>query len=270
MAETELVLTPPAVAIVTGANKGIGYAIARNPALGEAAVRRIYEDEEIKEAKVLTSDGGSVLVCFRKLDVAARGSRSSFIAHIFDQHPSIDLLFNNAGVFYEDTTPNNINEMISTNFDGLAHLCTTLGSIMAPGGRIINIACEVASAATLEPELAETFRRTSSELELHNLMFNYRRAVLLGLAASSGWLASGYHITKAAAIAFTRVLAPVLPAGVVVWSCCPGWVATDMTGGRKGSKTPDEGAEEPVRLAIGEDVEGANGAFWVKGRVVEW
>ena len=80
------------------------YLTARNPALGDAAVRRIYEDEEIKEAKVLTNDGGSVLVCFRKLDVAARGSRSSFIAHIFDLHPSIDLLFNNAGVFYEDTS----------------------------------------------------------------------------------------------------------------------------------------------------------------------
>ena len=51
-------------------------------------------------------------------------------------------------------------------------------------------------------------------------------------------------------------------------SCCPGYVVTDMTRG-SGSKTPDEGAQTPVLLALG-DIGGQTGLFWQHERPIEW
>ena len=51
-------------------------------------------------------------------------------------------------------------------------------------------------------------------------------------------------------------------------SCCPGYVATDMTRGG-GVKTPDEGAQTPVLLALG-DIQKRSGLFWQDERPVEW
>lgn len=56
--------------------------------------------------------------------------------------------------------------------------------------------------------------------------------------------------------------------GVLVNSCCPGYVDTDMTKHR-GSKTVDEGAQTPVLLACG-DIGGTRGEFWQHEKVIEW
>ena len=55
---------------------------------------------------------------------------------------------------------------------------------------------------------------------------------------------------------------------VLINSCCPGYVVTDMTRGG-GSKTPDEGAQTPVMLALG-DIDGQTGLFWQNEKPIEW
>jgi carbonyl reductase 1 len=54
----------------------------------------------------------------------------------------------------------------------------------------------------------------------------------------------------------------------LVNSCCPGYVDTDMTKGN-GTKTPDQGAQTPVLLAI-QDIGGKTGGFWQSEREIEW
>jgi carbonyl reductase 1 len=57
-------------------------------------------------------------------------------------------------------------------------------------------------------------------------------------------------MSKLAVSTWTRVLAQELkPRGIAVNACCPGWVATDMSSNR-GTKTPAEGADTPVWLAL--------------------
>lgn len=51
-------------------------------------------------------------------------------------------------------------------------------------------------------------------------------------------------------------------------ACCPGWVVTDMTKG-KGMKTPDQGAQTPVLLALG-DIGEQTGLFWQHEKPIEW
>ena len=55
---------------------------------------------------------------------------------------------------------------------------------------------------------------------------------------------------------------------VLVNSCCPGFVVTDMTKGR-GGKNVDEGAQTPVMLAIG-DIGGKAGLFWQNEKPIDW
>ena len=55
---------------------------------------------------------------------------------------------------------------------------------------------------------------------------------------------------------------------VLVNSCCPGYVKTDMTGGG-GPKTPDQGAQTPVMLVL-EDLGGRSGGFWQHEQEIEW
>lgn len=72
-------------------------------------------------------------------------------------------------------------------------------------------------------------------------------------------------------IGFTRAIAleeQKRGGQVLVNSCCPGWVNTDMTKGR-GTKTVDQGAQTPVLLALG-DLGARSGEFWSEEKIVEW
>lgn len=86
---------------------------------------------------------------------------------------------------------------------------------------------------------------------------------------------SGYiklrKLTKVGVIGMTRAIAleeQKKGSKTSINSCCPGWVKTDMTKG-KGSKTPDQGAETPVLLALG-NIKGQTGLFWEDEKPIEW
>lgn len=66
----------------------------------------------------------------------------------------------------------------------------------------------------------------------------------------------------------TKALAASSKSGILVNSCCPGYVRTDMTKGG-GMKTVDEGAMTPVMLAL-HDIGGKNGEFWQGEKIIEW
>jgi carbonyl reductase 1 len=88
---------------------------------------------------------------------------------------------------------------------------------------------------------------------------------------SKDWPSAGYAVSKAGVIGMTKTIAESNAASgsnVLINSCCPGYVTTDMTKGR-GVKTPDQGAMTPVLLAIG-DIKGSNGKFWQSEKIVNW
>lgn len=93
---------------------------------------------------------------------------------------------------------------------------------------------------------------------------------------SSGWgsFAQGlggpgaYGVAKAALNALTRALPRDLPPGVKVNACDPGWVATRM-GGPNAPRTPEQGADTPVWLALLPD-DGPTGGFFRDRRPVPW
>lgn len=94
-----------------------------------------------------------------------------------------------------------------------------------------------------------------------------------GVHAEEGWPNSAYGVTKIGVTVLSRILARKLNEQrrgdkILLNACCPGWVRTDMTG-PQATKSPEEGAETPVYLALlPPDAEGPHGQF-VQDKTVE-
>lgn len=102
-------------------------------------------------------------------------------------------------------------------------------------------------------------------------MEDFKAAVNAGNEKEQGWPSAAYAVSKAGVTAMTKVVAEEVKergGKVLVNSCCPGYVNTDMSKGN-GTKTVDQGAQTPVLLALG-DIGAKNGLFWQEERPIEW
>jgi NAD(P)-dependent dehydrogenase (short-subunit alcohol dehydrogenase family) len=245
-------------AIVTGANRGIGFETCRRLAMigmrvflacrdsvkGEAAA------ETLRKEKATT--GGSLDVSFVKWDAEDPTSTSKLVADVTGLTSRIDVLVNNAGVMLDKPAK--------------------------AGG--------VASALDCSPEL---FQRTLQINTLapfvliqhvlpHMLRQGHGRIVNVSsgmgqlLEMAGGWPA--YRMSKTGLNAATRIFAAELshlgPSAqdVLVNSCCPGWVKTDM-GGPSATRTVEQGADTIVWLAT-LPTGGPSGGFFRDRRPLAW
>lgn len=106
---------------------------------------------------------------------------------------------------------------------------------------------------------------------MSSIMEEFTAAVEAGKEKEAGFPSAAYAVSKAGLIGGTRALAMANKdkgSGFLINSCCPGYVNTDMTKGN-GTKTPDDGAQTPVLLAI-QDIKERTGLFWRSEDVLEW
>ena len=111
-------------------------------------------------------------------------------------------------------------------------------------------------------EVRTAFAGSKTVDDVTKLMESFTKAVERGEENAHGWPSAAYAVSKSGVIGMTRAIALEergKGTGVLVNSCCPGYVSTDMTKNR-GMKTPDEGAQTPVLLACG-DIGGVAGEF---------
>lgn len=102
-------------------------------------------------------------------------------------------------------------------------------------------------------------------------MRDFQAAVDQGREKDAGFVSAAYSTSKQGLIGGTRALARESESKgkkVLVNSCCPGYVNTDMSRGN-GTKTPDEGAMTPVWLAI-QDFGGKSGSFYKDKEEIGW
>ncbi|MEU8604706.1 SDR family oxidoreductase [Streptomyces parvulus] len=218
------------VALVTGANKGIGLEIARQ--LGQAGVHVIMaaRDAEHGATAVETVRSDALSVSGVQLDTTDESSIAAAATAISDEHGRLDILVNNAGIAdWRDGPPSTasldaVRAQLETNFVGTLAVTQAMLPLLrrSPAGRIVNLASILGSlAANGDP--------TSP------------------VSAAS---AIGYNASKAAVNLLTIQLAAELAdTSIVVNSVSPGFVQTDLTGG-KGNVTPAEGAALPVKYAL--------------------
>jgi len=223
---------------VTGANKGIGYEIARQLAGSGVSVFLGARDAGRGQAAADDLAGQGLDVAFIRIDVCDAASIAAAAAEIDARRGRLDILVNNAGIAdYTDGAPGKasldaVRGELETNFIGALAVTQAMLPLLrnAKAGRIVNMTSSLGSL-TLNGDPSWPFY---------------------------GVRLIGYNASKAALNMLTVQLnAELSDTGITAVSACPGLVATDLSGHR-GDRTPSEAAAFPVRMALlqGHDLKG--------------
>ncbi|PWY93210.1 NAD(P)-binding protein [Aspergillus sclerotioniger CBS 115572] len=272
----------PLVAVVTGANRGIGRAICTILAQQCASPLVLYTVSRAGAAIDLGDIRPTVQVHPARLSLTGPASISTLSTSIGQHYQGCDVLINNAGIYYykENLTAAQRRETLAVNYRGTLRVCQAFLRIMRPNGRIVNLSSQSGQLKYFHPRLQERFLHPDLTLEqLAALIEEYSSTVSNGTAAAiaAGWPALTYFTSKAALNAATRILARDNP-HLLINCCCPGWVDTPL-GGQAGMppKTVEEGARIPLRLGFGK-IGNISGRYWANdsvagkgdGKVQDW
>lgn len=236
------------IALVTGANKGIGYEIARKLANAGTTVLLGARDPGRGEAAAaaLARDGVSAIPI--QLDITDPGSIEAAVSQLSEQYGRLDILVNNAGIIASgdgkpsQTSPEVVRHAFETNFFGTLAITQAMLPLLhkAEAARIINVSSSLGS---------------------------------LQLNGDPSWPAYevkliGYNAAKAALNMLTVQLAAELAdTAITVQSVCPGLTATDLNG-HMGDRQPAEGAEAPAHAALANDT--TSGQFFDAEGPLPW
>ena len=107
-------------------------------------------------------------------------------------------------------------------------MCQTFIPLLRAGGRIVNVSSTASSLSNYSDSIKARFQSSEMTLEeLDNMMNEYQECANRGTESQNGWPTHSYSVSKAATNAMTAILAREKQ-GLIINSCCPGWVATDM------------------------------------------
>ena len=156
-------------------------------------------------------------------------------------------------------------ETLQCNYYGTLTATRNFLPLIRRGGRLVNISSMVGRLnSKYSQEIRTAFAESKTVNDVTKLMEDFTKAVEQGKEKEQGWPSAAYAVSKSGVTGMTRAIALEVAEGqtgkgVLVNSCCPGYVNTDMTKHR-GAKTVDEGAQTPVFLACG-DIGGKAGEF---------
>ena len=239
------------IALVTGANKGIGFEVARqlarkgfhvfigarNEEAGKAAAQKLNREAEEEHSRENTRRGA---VTALMIDVSKPESIRRAAEEFSRTSDRLDALVNNAGILLDNdkeiltTTPEIFESTLRTN---------TLGALLVSQAFV-------------------PFLRKSDAPRIVNVSSGGGQLT----DGADGW-APAYCISKTALNGVTSQLAAALPK-FAVNSVCPGWVRTDM-GGSNATRSVLEGAAGVVWLAV-DAPQNETGKFWRDRKVIPW
>ncbi len=235
------------IAVVTGANRGIGAEICRQLAKEGILVVLTSRDEAKGKAVCQALEKEELPVRYCQLDVDHPASIFNLENFMKKEFGRCDILVNNAGVFLDkpetkgdlpsvfNAKIETVRRTMETNVFGPLLLCQAMIPLMKKNnyGRVVNL--------------------SSGMGQLSDMNGGY----------------PGYRISKVSLNALTRILTDELKGtNILVNSMCPGWVKTEM-GGPGATRSVQEGADTAVWLATLPD-QGPKGKFFRNRKEIPW
>jgi NAD(P)-dependent dehydrogenase (short-subunit alcohol dehydrogenase family) len=237
------------IALVTGANKGIGFEIVRGLAERGATVLLGARDGERRAAAVSRLAADGLVVEGVALDVTDADSVAAAAGFVAERFGRLDVLVNNAGISGGRTqAPGDglveVRRVFEVNVFGVLTVTDAMLPLLrrSAAGRIVNLSSTVGSLTAMTDE----------------------DGPLAGMPAMLG-----YPVSKTALNAVTAQYAKLLRKdGITVNSVCPGYVATDLNG-FAGYRTPEQGAAIAIEMSFA-DAAGPTAGFFDEAGRVAW
>ncbi|MFF3851644.1 SDR family oxidoreductase [Micromonospora sp. NPDC002575] len=238
------------IALVTGANKGIGYEIAAGLGALGFSVGVGARDGQRRETAVAKLRAAGVDAFGVPLDVTDDASVTAAAALVEERAGRLDALVNNAGVTGDRAQlPTTVDlavvrAVVETNVLGVIRVTNAMLPLLrlSASPRIVNMSSSVGSLA----------RQSAADSEL-----------------TTGPIAVAYSPSKTFLNAVTvQYVRELRGTNILINAACPGYVATDLNNFH-GVRTPEQGAAIAIRLATLPD-DGPTGGFFEDAGVVPW
>jgi NAD(P)-dependent dehydrogenase (short-subunit alcohol dehydrogenase family) len=236
------------IALITGANKGIGKEIARGLGRKGFTVLVGSRDEKKGEAVVSEFKKEDIQAYAVPLEVTNEASILSALKWVESKFGKLDVLVNNAGIITDQTKPSEADiALVKKAYDTNVFAPTRLIQVFLPllrkseAGRIVNVSSGLGSLTVASDQSSPYY----------------------------GVNVLGYCTSKTALNAVTVHFAKELrQTSIKINSACPGHCSTDLNG-HSGPRTPEQGAIAAIRLAT-LSADGPSGKFFNEDGPIEW
>jgi NAD(P)-dependent dehydrogenase (short-subunit alcohol dehydrogenase family) len=240
------------LALVTGANRGLGFEICRQLVNRDITVILTSRNEEkgkqaLERLKNLVPPDKASQLLFHQLDVTNDQSVANVVDYIKSNFKKCDILVNNAAIYLDGWNEKVFNDTINTNFRGVVRVTQAILPLMKEQkyGRIVNVTSGYGNLHYLSHIYRGKFHTKMKLKDLEAIKFDPKDVEFKSFDVPA------YKLSKAMLNAYTKIVAEELAKdypNIIVSAVDPGWVKTDM-GGPEAPKSVESGAASIVECA---------------------
>jgi NAD(P)-dependent dehydrogenase (short-subunit alcohol dehydrogenase family) len=282
-----VVMSDARIAMVTGANQGLGLALVAGLAArmnpDDLVVLTGRHAQRVAEATaaVTTRPGSRSRVLGQVLDVADTGAVAGLAAELADRHGGVDIVVSNAIAALTPDRPQSeqADEFINVANGGTHAVLRSFGPVLRPGGRLIVVASSLGTLGHLDSRLHPLFDGATLE-QVEGALQSWRTAIHDGTAEEQGWPRWINVPSKVAQVAAVRAVAARrraadLAEGTLIAAVCPGLVDTRASrpwfDDYSHAQTPEQAARAVLDLALADRPDPATYGELVRfGQVLPW
>ncbi|TNC27803.1 SDR family NAD(P)-dependent oxidoreductase [Amycolatopsis alkalitolerans] len=272
------------IALVTGANQGLGFALAEGLAARlrpQDLVLLTGRNAQRVEEAVTRLAGANSRVEGRVLDVTDHDAVAALAGELRREHGGVDIVLSNATgpLSPERTQAEQADHYIAVSNGGTHAVLRSFGPVLRPGGRLIVVASSFGTLGYLDPRLHPLFDGVSLD-DVEKAVESWRTAIHDGTSEAQGWPRWLNVPSKIAQVAAVRAVAAQrrerdLRDGTLVAAVCPGLVDTRASRpwfeDFSQAQTPAQAAGPVLDLVLAGHVDPANYGELVRfGKVLPW
>ena len=259
------------IAVVTGANRGLGFETVRSLASRGYRVWLTGRDAQSAEQAARELRARALDVQAAVLDVTVESTLAAFAEQLASE-PPIAALINNAGASFPGFDAEVAARTLDANYRGAVRVTDALSARLAPSANIVMVSSGMGELHNFSTALQKRLLRSDlSRAQLEEIALEFVHAVARGAHQAAGFPSNAYSVSKALLNGFTRVLGRELEGSLQrVNAVCPGWVKTRM-GGSSAPRSLEQGVSGIVWAAtLNRDGAAAQGGFFRDGKPVPW